>query len=176
VVEHVGRAFGEDAVALRVGVGAEAEEDFAGVVMLVTMRLRLLNAKKIFCEFLIERDCLERIYDVDSHLPRADELRIVIRQKGFRVKALAVHVGLNVRTLERRFDEQFHTTPKAWITRERMTFAPPLLAEGLSNKQIAASLSYTCESNFCRDFKRHFGCAPQEFARLKVFGPAYVAF
>ena len=30
VVEHVGRAFGEEAVALRVGVGAEAEEDFAG--------------------------------------------------------------------------------------------------------------------------------------------------
>ena len=42
VVEHVGRAFGEEAVlpspglrqagALRIGVGAEAEEDFAGVV------------------------------------------------------------------------------------------------------------------------------------------------
>ena len=32
VVEHVGRTFGEDAVALRVGVGAEAEEDFAGVM------------------------------------------------------------------------------------------------------------------------------------------------
>ena len=32
VVEHVGRAFGEDAVALRIGVGAETEEDFAGVV------------------------------------------------------------------------------------------------------------------------------------------------
>ena len=31
VVEHVGRAFGEEAVALRVGVGAEAEENFAGV-------------------------------------------------------------------------------------------------------------------------------------------------
>src|SRR2546425_13131131 len=29
VVEHVGRAFGEEAVALRIGVGAEAEEDFA---------------------------------------------------------------------------------------------------------------------------------------------------
>ena len=27
-----GRAFGENAVALRIGVGAEAEEDFAGVV------------------------------------------------------------------------------------------------------------------------------------------------
>ena len=31
VVKHVGRAFGEDAVPLRIGVGAEAEEDFAGV-------------------------------------------------------------------------------------------------------------------------------------------------
>jgi len=83
------------------------------------------------------------------------------------VKALAVHVGLDVRTLERRFCEQFRTTPKAWIMRERMSFAPRLLAEGLSNKQVAASLSYTCESNFCRDFKRWFGSAPQEFARIK---------
>jgi len=101
-----------------------------------------------------------------THLPETDELRAVIIQKGFRVKAIAVHVGLDVRTLERRFGEQFHTTPKAWIMRERMGFAPPLLAEGLSNKQVAASLSYTCESNFCRDFKRYFGRAPQEFARI----------
>lgn len=81
------------------------------------------------------------------------------------MQALAVNVGLEVRTLERRFGQQFHTTPKTWIMRERMSFAPPLLAGGLSNKQVAASLSYTCESNFCRDFKRHFGCAPQKFAR-----------
>ncbi len=116
--------------------------------------------------FLIDRACFKRIYDVSAHLPRGDDLRVVIRQKGFRVKALAVHVGLVVRTLERRFGEQFRTTPQTWITRERMSFAPPLLAEGLSNKQVAASLSYTCESNFCRAFKRYFGYAPQEFARL----------
>jgi len=91
------------------------------------------------------------------------------------VKALAVHLGLEVRTLERRFGEQFRTTPKAWMMRERMGLALPLLAEGCSNKQVAASLSYTCESNFCRDFKRHFGCAPQEFARLRSSAPAVVA-
>lgn len=96
---------------------------------------------------------------------RPNELRIVIKQKGFSVKTLAVHVGLSVRMLERRFCEQFRMTPKAWIMRERMSFAPPLLAEGLSNKEIAASLNYSCESNFCRDFKRYFGCSPQEFAR-----------
>ena len=82
-----------------------------------------------------------------------------------------MRLGLDVRTLERRFGEQFRTTPKAWIIRERMSFAPPLLAEGLSNKQVAAFLSYTCESNFCRDFKRHFGRAPQRFTRIQgTFG------
>jgi len=105
-----------------------------------------------------------------QHL-RPDELRGIIRQKGFRVKALAVHVGLDVRTLERRFVEQFRTTPKAWIMRQRMSFALPLLTEGLSNKQVAASLSYTCESNFCRDFKRYFGRAPQKFARISGLFP-----
>jgi AraC-like DNA-binding protein len=120
-------------------------------------------AQKDFSRSVIDRGCFKRIYHVSAYFFRTDELLVVIRQKGFRVKALAVHVGLDVRTLERRFREQFRTTPKAWIIRERMSFAPPLLAEGLSNKQVAASLSYTCESNFCRDFKRSFGCAPQEF-------------
>jgi len=83
------------------------------------------------------------------------------------VKALAVHIGLDVRTLERRFNEQFRTTPKAWLMHERMSIAPPLLAEGLSNKQVAASLNYSCESNFCRDFKRRFGRTPREFARSR---------
>jgi len=113
---------------------------------------------------------------MSAHLLSTDELRIAIRQNGFCVKALAVHAGLEVRTLERHFSEQFRMTPKAWIMRERMSLAPPLLAEGLSNKQVAASLSYTCESNFCRDFKRYFGYAPQEFAHIHGFVPACVAF
>ena len=116
------------------------------------------------CGFLKDAAAYDRNDDVSATLLSADELRVVIRQKGYSVKVLAVHVGLGVRTLERRFDRQFKITPKAWIIRERMSFAPGLLAEGLSNKQVAASLSYTCESNFCRDFKRCYGCAPQEFA------------
>jgi len=43
MIEHVGRAFGEEAVALRVGVGAETEQQFAGVVksrmILLTSRM-----------------------------------------------------------------------------------------------------------------------------------------
>jgi AraC-like DNA-binding protein len=102
---------------------------------------------------------------VSARSLQTEELGVIIRQKGFTVKVLAVHVGLGVRTLERRFREQFRMTPKAWIIHERMGFAPSLLARGLSNKQVASSLKYTSESNFCRDFKRHFGRPPQEFAR-----------
>ena len=92
---------------------------------------------------------------------------MIIRQKGFTVQVLAVHAGLGVRTLERRFREQLHMTPKAWIIRELMGFAPLLLAQGLSNKQVASSLKYSSESNFCRDFKRHFGRPPQEFVHAR---------
>lgn len=96
---------------------------------------------------------------------KLDALRVAVNERGFRVKALALHLGVDVRTLERRFNEQFQTSPKAWIIRERMHRAPPLLAEGLSNKQIAAALDYKCEQNFCRAFKQFFGSAPQQFSR-----------
>jgi AraC family transcriptional regulator, carnitine catabolism transcriptional activator len=105
-----------------------------------------------------------------------DELRVIVRETGFTVKVLAAHVGMDVRTLERRFRDQYHTTPKHWIMLERMRSAPPLLTEGLLNKQVAAVLGYTCESNFCRDFKRYFGCTPQKFAHSPSGTPVRVAF
>src|SRR5262245_49617417 len=40
---------------------------------------------------------------MSAHLPRTDELRGAIRNKGFRVKTLALHAGLEVRTLQRHF-------------------------------------------------------------------------
>ena len=100
-----------------------------------------------------------RIVYVRAHFFCEEELRGIFSQNGFCVKGLAVHLGLDIRTLERRFGRLCRTTPKTWMTRERMSLAPPLLADGHSNKEVAASLNYTCESNFCRDFKRYFGCA-----------------
>jgi transcriptional regulator GlxA family with amidase domain len=113
---------------------------------------------------------------MSTHHLKEDDLRVIIKQNGFSVKVLAVHVGLDVRTLERRFHDQYYTTPKHWIMLERIKCAPPLLANGLLNKQVAASLGYTCESNFCRDFKKHFGCAPQKFAHVRRFNSDGVVF
>lgn len=103
-----------------------------------------------------------------AHLLNDDRLRIAVVQKGFSVKTLAFHLGLDVRTLQRRFRAQLRTTPKIWIMRERMLLAQPLLREGLANKQVADRLNYSRESNFCRDFKRYYGCAPQKFARTEA--------
>ena len=106
--------------------------------------------------------------NMSAHLLRTDQLRIIVRTRGFRVSELAAQMGLEVRTLERRFEEQLRMTPKAWINEERMTSAVRLLADGLSNKEVAERLSYQHESSFCREFKRCFGCAPQSFARGRM--------
>jgi AraC-like DNA-binding protein len=107
---------------------------------------------------------------VRPHFLRADELRVIIGQQGFCVKALAAHLGLEVRTLARRFGEHFGMSPGMWIMRERIALAPPLLTGGSSNKEVARSLGYTCESSFIRAFKRYFGRTPQQFVRLHVEG------
>src|SRR5690242_13032455 len=94
-----------------------------------------------------------------------NELREIIKKNGFKVTPLAARAGLGKRTLERRFSEQFGDAPKKWIIRERMNLARSLLEKGLSNKEIAAALSYTFESNFCRDFKRFHGHPPQKLIK-----------
>ena len=127
-------------------------------------------ARKRFCRSRERFRRILRIVYVRAHFLCEDKLRVIISQKGFCVKGLAMHLGLDVRTLERRFVECFRTTPKTWLMRERINQAPSLLTEGLSNKEVAAALGYTCESNFCRDFKRYFGRAPQAFARLRENG------
>jgi AraC-like DNA-binding protein len=107
-----------------------------------------------------------------------ENLRQAVWQSGFRVKRLASWAGMDVRTLERRFDQQLRTTPKAWIIGERMAAAPDLLARRFSNKEVAARLGYGHESSFCRDFKRRFGCTPREFVRRarRPDAAEYVAF
>ena len=101
------------------------------------------------------------------HLDRA-ELRRALSQSSFTVKGLAAYLRLGLRTFERAFTQQYDTTPKTWIIQERMNLALPLLTNGWSNKEVAAELGYSCESNFCRDFKHYFDCAPQAWARQRM--------
>jgi AraC-like DNA-binding protein len=109
-------------------------------------------------------------------LLKEDDVRQIIQTDGINVNTMALRFGLHVRTFERRFAKQFQISPKAWIISERMRRVPLLLMEGLSNKEIAACLGYTRECNFCRDFKKQFGCAPQKFEKARRAHSARVAF
>lgn len=77
-------------------------------------------------------------------------------------------MGLEVRTLERRFETGLLTTPRNWIRQERIQGALPMLAAELSNKQIAAQLGYSRATNFGRDFKRVLGCTPRNYRRQQM--------
>lgn len=105
---------------------------------------------------------------MSARILNSEELRQAILHSGFCVKRFAGNLGVGLRTLERRFEEQLCTTPKAWLLEERMTAALPLLAKRLSNKEVATHLGYQHESSFCREFKRYFGCGPQLFARSRI--------
>ena len=89
---------------------------------------------------------------------------------------LALHVGLHVRTLERHFGRLFHTTPKAWITWERMRLAPPLLANGLSNKEVAAALNYTCRVKLLPRLQKMFWLSAARVRTRLEWCAASVAF
>lgn len=83
----------------------------------------------------------------------------------YSAKQLARENGLHVRTLERRFGQQLKIPPKRWLIQRRLARGYALLLRGLSNKEIAGKLGCSQVSNFCRDFKRNFGCSPQDLAR-----------
>ena len=75
---------------------------------------------------------------------------------------------VDLRTLERWFNESFSTTPKAWLVHERITAALPLLTRGLSNKEVANRLGYTRSANFGRDFTRVLGSTPRKYLLEKL--------
>jgi len=69
------------------------------------------------------------------------------------VPALARHAGMCQRTLERRFQREFRTTPQAWLHALRMKKAEELLRTGMQIKEVALELFYKQVSHFCRHFK-----------------------
>jgi len=74
-----------------------------------------IAAPKIFFRVGERSKRVVRIVCGRAHFFHADELRVVIGQRGFCVKGLAAHLGIEVRPLERRFipslNPQLSTTP-----------------------------------------------------------------
>ena len=66
----------------------------------------------------------------------------------------------SLRSLERFFAKQFKRTPGQWTRELGCGLARQLVAEGWSNKAVAAELGFTDEALSCHQFKRTSSTRP----------------
>lgn len=100
---------------------------------------------------------------MSARLSDPAHLRRAASEAGFSVKKFARALGVEVRTLERRFVARFGCSPDEWLSRERMAEAASLLQQGFNTKEVAAEVAYQHTSSFFREFRRRLGCTPSEF-------------
>jgi AraC-like DNA-binding protein len=78
---------------------------------------------------------------------------------------LAAHARLDKFQLCRAFREQVGLPPHAYVTHRRVTLAQGLLARGVPQAQVAASVGLYDQSLLHRHFKRILGVTPGAFVR-----------
>ncbi|WP_197715208.1 AraC family transcriptional regulator [Nocardioides baekrokdamisoli] len=99
----------------------------------------------------------------DLSAPVADLIRRLLPTGTCQADAVAHHLGLHARTLQRRLAEE-GTSFAALVERERSEQAARMLANpGLQLRQIAALLGYTEQSTFNRSFRRWYRTTPRAF-------------
>ncbi|MEO7108919.1 MAG: helix-turn-helix transcriptional regulator [Polyangiaceae bacterium] len=79
--------------------------------------------------------------------------------------ALAAHARLDKFRLCRAFREQVGLPPHAYVTHRRVARAQDLLARGMSQAEVAASVGFYDQSLMHRHFKRIVRLTPGAFAR-----------
>jgi len=77
---------------------------------------------------------------------------------------LAAHARLDKYRLCRAFRDEVGLPPHAYVTHRRISFAQTLLARGLSQAEVAASVGLYDQSQLHRHFKRIVGVTPGAYA------------
>jgi AraC-like DNA-binding protein len=77
---------------------------------------------------------------------------------------LARLAHMSVRAFERKFHSTFHLTPQKYLRQFRMRMAShALIYTNQLLAQVALSCGFADQSNFSREFRRHFGQTPREY-------------
>jgi transcriptional regulator GlxA family with amidase domain len=89
--------------------------------------------------------------------------------KPYYLKELAAIIHLSPRQLERLFQQETKSTPLQYLKRLRLEQAANLLLTTDKDiKEIRLLVGYKDASQFGADFKRLFGCTPQQFRPPKT--------
>lgn len=108
---------------------------------------------------------------LDANVVRIAEIVYsVARERGIlKVEDLVARYGLSARTLQRLFAKYVGVTPKWVIQRYRLHEAAAQLATGepVSHAMLAASLGYSDQAHFVKDFKATVGASPGAYAATR---------
>ena len=89
----------------------------------------------------------------------------------FRVKDLAVQMGISADHFIRQFKQRFSISPKSYHTHARMREAVRLLrSSDQPIKTIAYGLGFANPKSFTCSFKRHLGVGPSDLRSMRVTG------
>ncbi len=128
----------------------------------------------------IRKPCATQTFTSDSESPHTDEeiqlLQVRMRERyaeSYRCSDLAAGLGINVRTLSRRFKKATGHTPMDYLKQLRIENAKDLLRNSnLSVSEIASRVGYTDAGHFSSLFKAWVGISPQKYrieTRAKLF-------
>ncbi|MDP5120610.1 MAG: AraC family transcriptional regulator, partial [Spirosomaceae bacterium] len=85
--------------------------------------------------------------------------------KPLTLKELARLSGRSLSSFKRAFQEEFNTSPAAWIKAKRLEHAVFLLKNTEKNiSQISVEIGYESVSHFIKAFKEKFGVTPKQAA------------
>ncbi len=80
------------------------------------------------------------------------------------VEKLSKWAGMSVPSFHRNFKQATGLSPIQYIKQLRLNTAATELAAGMRAGEVAEEVGYNSQSQFTREFKRHFGHTPKEWA------------
>lgn len=80
--------------------------------------------------------------------------------KNLSVDTLAEMLNMSTSTFHKKFKGVMKTSPHQYIKELKLSHAKSLLEEGLLVKTVSKMIGYASTTQFSREFKRQFGCAP----------------
>lgn len=144
-------------------LGAKAALDVARELVVF---LKRSGGQSQFSNYLIQqyeakstgKDGLARLVAEINHQPT----------HAWTLDAMAHFAAMNARTLTRKFQSQFATTPAEFVEQVRIDKAREALSQGLVLKQVASTSGFGDVQRMRRAFKRRLGVTLQDY--VKGFG------
>ena len=106
---------------------------------------------------------IETLYSSEKNKQKRDITTLMLEHldKNLTVSEYASLSGVSLSTFNRKFKEQYHTTPKVWLLEQKMYRAYKFLKEGNSVTQSAFDVGYLNVSNFIKAYKSVYGHTPK---------------